>query len=178
MSRIGILPVPIPSGVEVSFDGGVCRVKGPKGELSENIHSLVTVTIEADAVTVSRSNNQKLARSLHGLTRTLIANMIHGVTEGYRKSVEFMGSGITPDLQGKTLIIEAGFSHKVPMEPLEGTSFTRDGSIVHVDGISKQQVGQQAALIRRVRPPSGYRAQGIKYTDEQPKYKAGKARTA
>ena len=178
MSRIGILPVPIPSGVEVSFDGGVCRVKGPKGELFENIHSLVSVTIEADVVTVSRANNQKMARSLHGLTRTLIANMIQGVTEGYRKSVEFMGSGITPDLQGTTLIIEAGFSHKVPMEPLEGTSFTRDGNIVHVDGISKQQVGQQAALIRRVRPPSGYRAQGIKYTDEQPKYKAGKARTA
>ena len=178
MSRIGILPVPIPSGVEVTFGGGVCHVKGPKGELSENIHSLMTVTIEADVVTVSRSNNNKLARSLHGLTRTLIANMIHGVTQGYRKSVEFMGSGITPDLQGTTLIIEAGFSHKVPMEPLEGTTFTRDGNIVHVDGISKQQVGQQAALIRRVRPPSGYRAQGIKYTDEQPKYKAGKARTA
>ena len=178
MSRIGILPVPIPSGVEVTFSGGICHVKGPKGELSENIHSLMTVTIEADVVTVSRSNNNKLARSLHGLTRTLIANMIHGVTQGYRKSVEFMGSGITPDLQGTTLIIEAGFSHKVPMEPLEGTSFTRDGNIVHVDGISKQQVGQQAALIRRVRPPSGYRAQGIKYTDEQPKYKAGKARTA
>ncbi len=104
--------------------------------------------------------------------------MIEGVTQGYRKSVEFMGSGITPDLQGTTLIIEAGFSHKVPMEPLEGTSFTRDGNIVHVDGISKQRVGQQAALIRRVRPPSGYRAQGIKYIDEQPKYKAGKARTA
>jgi len=178
MSRIGILPVPIPAGVEVSLDGSVCHVKGPKGELSENIHSLVTVVIEADAVTVSRLNDQKLARSLHGLTRTLIANMIEGVTQGYRKSVEFMGSGITPDLQGTTLIIEAGFSHKVPMEPLEGTSFTRDGNIVHVDGISKQRVGQQAALIRRVRPPSGYRAQGIKYTDEQPKYKAGKARTA
>ncbi|MEE2875090.1 MAG: 50S ribosomal protein L6 [Chloroflexota bacterium] len=178
MSRIGILPVPIPAGVEVSLDGSVCHVKGPKGELSENIHSLVTVVIEADVVTVSRLNDQKLARSLHGLTRTLIANMIEGVTQGYRKSVEFMGSGITPDLQGTTLIIEAGFSHKVPMEPLEGTSFTRDGNIVHVDGISKQRVGQQAALIRRVRPPSGYRAQGIKYTDEQPKYKAGKARTA
>ena len=178
MSRIGILPVPIPAGVEVSLDGSVCHVKGPKGELSENIHSLVTVVIEADAVTVSRLNDQKLARSLHGLTRTLIANMIEGVTQGYRKSVEFMGSGITPDLQGTTLIIEAGFSHKVPMEPLEGTRFTRDGNIVHVDGISKQRVGQQAALIRRVRPPSGYRAQGIKYTDEQPKYKAGKARTA
>ena len=178
MSRIGMLPVPIPTGVEVSFDGSLCHVKGPKGELSENIHSLVMVTIEADAVTVSRLNDQKLARSLHGLTRTLIANMIEGVTQGYRKSVEFMGSGITPDLQGTTLIIQAGFSHKVPMEPLEGTSFTRDGNIVHVDGISKQRVGQQAALIRRVRPPSGYRAQGIKYTDEQPKYKAGKARTA
>ncbi len=178
MSRVGTLPVPIPAGVEVSLDGGLCHVKGPKGELSENIHSLVTVTIEADTVTVSRLNDKKLARSLHGLTRTLIANMIEGVTQGYRKSVEFMGSGITPDLQGTTLIIEAGFSHKVPMEPLEGTSFTRDGNIVHVDGISKQRVGQQAALIRRVRPPSGYRAQGIKYIDEQPKYKAGKARTA
>ena len=176
MSRIGILPIEIPAGVEITLSDARCIVKGPKGELSEDIHPLITVVREDSAVIVSRANDQKLARSLHGLTRTLIANMVVGVTEGYRKSLEFMGSGITADLQGSTLVVEAGYSHKVPVEPIEGTAFSKDGNVVHVDGISKQAVGQQAALVRRIRPPSGYRAQGIKYTDEQPKYKAGKAR--
>ncbi len=177
MSRVGKLPVTIPTSVEVSVNNGVCTVKGPKGTMTQDIHPDITVVVEDGAVVVTRPNDKPETRALHGLTRSLISNMVEGVTNGFRKSLELQGTGYRAALQGQTLVLTVGFSHLVEMPPLEGAAFTVEtNTLLHVDGIDKQIVGQQAALIRRVRPPEPYHGKGIRYRGEQIKLKAGKAK--
>jgi large subunit ribosomal protein L6 len=177
MSRVGKAPVAIPSGVEVNLDGNALRVKGPKGTLEQEIHSAVRVSVAGDEVVVTRPDDQPETRSLHGLTRALIANMVAGVTDGYRKSLELQGTGYRAQLQGTNLVLSVGYSHPVEMKPIEGATFVVEtNTLVHVDGIDKQVVGQQAALIRRVRPPEPYHGKGIRYRGEVIKLKAGKTK--
>jgi large subunit ribosomal protein L6 len=177
MSRVGKQPIAIPDGVSVTFEDGVCAVKGPKGELSESIRSEVRVSVADGEVVVTRPNDQPQVRALHGLSRALIANMVTGVTDGFRKSLELRGTGYRAQTQGSTLVLNVGYSHPVEMQPLEGASFeVETPTLVHVDGISKQVVGQQAALVRRVRPPEPYHGKGIRYVGEYVRQKAGKAK--
>jgi len=177
MSRVGKAPVAIPSGVEVNLDGRALRVKGPKGLLEQEVHEAVRVSVADGEVVVTRSDDQPESRALHGLTRALIANMVTGVTGGYRKSLELQGTGYRAQLQGTNLVLSVGFSHPVEMKPIAGASFVVEtNTLVHVDGIDKQVVGQQAALIRRVRPPEPYHGKGIRYRGEVVKQKAGKTK--
>ncbi len=177
MSRVGKQPIAIPEGVTVTFDEGVCAVNGPKGALTEAIRPEVRVSVADGKVVVTRPNDQPQVRALHGLSRALIQNMVTGVTDGYRKSLELRGTGYRAVMQGETLVLNIGFSHLVEVEPLEGASFECETqTLVHVDGISKQVVGQQAALVRRVRPPEPYHGKGIRYQGEFVRLKAGKAK--
>ncbi|MDP6607195.1 MAG: 50S ribosomal protein L6 [Dehalococcoidia bacterium] len=187
MSRVGKQPIPIPSGVTVTLgegapgdggsDGTPCTVKGPKGELSHTAHPDVRVTMDGDAVIVTRPSDAPEHRALHGLTRALLANMVTGVTDGFRKTLEIVGTGYRAQLQGKSLVLNVGFSHQVEMEPLDGAEFeVETPTLIHVSGIDKQVVGQQAALVRAVRPPEPYKGKGIRYQDEVVRRKAGKAR--
>ena len=177
MSRVGKQPIAIPDGVTVTFGDGVCAVKGPKGELSETIRPEVRVSVADGEVVVTRPNDQPQVRALHGLSRALIQNMVTGVTDGFRKSLELRGTGYRAQMQGNTLVLNVGYSHPVEMEPIEGASFECETpTLVHVDGISKQVVGQQAALVRRVRPPEPYHGKGIRYVGEFVRQKAGKAK--
>ena len=177
MSRVGKQPIAIPDGVTVTFDEGVCAVNGPKGELTEAIRPEVRVSVADGEVVVTRPNDQPQVRALHGLSRALIQNMVTGVTDGFRKSLELRGTGYRAVMQGETLVLNVGFSHQVEVEPLEGASFECETqTLVHVDGISKQVVGQQAALVRRVRPPEPYHGKGIRYQGEFVRLKAGKAK--
>lgn len=178
MSRIGRKPIEIPNKVEVKINGNVVTVKGPKGELSEEIHPRMTVTIEGKEVIVTRPTDDGPDRSLHGLTRTLIANMVQGVTTGYEKKLEMIGVGYRANMKGKNLEIEAGYSHPVVVEPAAGIEFEVDtkakNNVITVRGINKQLVGQTAANIREVRPPEPYKGKGIKYIDETVRRKVGK----
>tara|TARA_B100000530_G_scaffold65414_1_gene38447 strand:+ start:4228 stop:4764 length:537 start_codon:yes stop_codon:yes gene_type:complete len=177
MSRVGRQPVGIPESVSVAFDDGLCVVKGPKGELSFRIHSSIGVQVMEDHIEISRSSDAPEERSLHGLTRSLVANMIEGVTEGFQKSLELRGTGYRAQLQGQNLIMTVGFSHPVELIPLEGIVFeVETPTLIHVIGIDKQVVGQQAALIRRVRPPEPYHGKGVRYVGEYVRQKAGKAK--
>jgi len=177
MSRVGREPVNIPEGVSVAIDDDLCIVKGSKGELSFRVHSSIGVQVIDDYIEVSRSSDAPEERSLHGLTRSLIANMVEGVTEGFRKSLELRGTGYRALLQDKNLVMTVGFSHPVELIPLEGIVFeVETPTLIHVIGIDKQAVGQQAALIRRVRPPEPYHGKGIRYVGEYVRQKAGKAK--
>ncbi len=177
MSRVGKQPIAIPDGVTVTFDEGVCAVNGPKGELTEAIRPEVRVSVADGEVVVTRPNDQPQVRALHGLSRALIQNMVTGVTDGFRKTLELRGTGYRAVMQGETLVLNVGFSHQVEVEPLEGASFECETqTLVHVDGISKQVVGQQAALVRRVRPPEPYHGKGVRYQGEFVRLKAGKAK--
>ncbi len=177
MSRVGKAPVPVPSGVDVKLDGQHCAVKGPKGQLDLDIHPQITVTQDADEVIVTRPSDAPQHRALHGLTRALIANMVTGVTDGFRKSLELRGTGYRAQMQGQTLVLNVGYSHPVEIAPLEGVTFeVETPTLVHVDGIDKQTVGQQAALVRRTRPPEPYHGKGVRYVGEYVRQKAGKAR--
>lgn len=177
MSRVGKQPITIPDGVTVTFADGVCSVAGPKGELSEAIRPEVRVSVADGEVVVTRPNDQPQVRALHGLSRALIQNMVIGVTDGYRKSLELRGTGYRALLQGDNLVLTVGFSHSVELEPIEGAAFDCESqTLVHIDGISKQVVGQQAALVRRVRPPEPYHGKGIRYVGEFVRLKAGKAK--
>ena len=177
MSRVGKLPIPVPSGVTISVADGVCTVKGPKGTLVQDVHETVRVSVADDLVVVTRPDDKPESRALHGLTRALINNMVTGVTTGFRKSLELQGTGYRAALQGQTLVLTVGYSHLVEMPPLEGATFTVEtNTLLHVDGIDKQVVGQQAALVRRVRPPEPYHGKGIRYRGEFVKLKAGKAK--
>ena len=177
MSRVGKAPVSVPSGVTVTLDGQRCAVKGPKGELGIDVHPVITVSQDADEVIVTRPSDQPQHRALHGLTRALIANMVTGVTDGFRKSLELRGTGYRAQMQGQTLVLNVGYSHPVEIVPLEGASFeVETPTLVHVNGIDKQVVGQQAALVRRVRPPEPYHGKGVRYVGEYVRQKAGKAR--
>jgi large subunit ribosomal protein L6 len=165
----------IPSGVEVDILSNGVAIKGPKGTLIQNYHPEVKVSVQDDQVLVERFSNRKFHHSLHGLTRSLIANGITGVTEGYTKTLDLMGVGYRVQQSGEGIVLSVGYSHVVDMQPLEGVTLVVEGtSRIVVSGIDKQKVGQQAALIRRVRPPNAYKEKGIKYSDEILRYKPGK----
>ncbi len=177
MSRIGRLPVPIPPGVEVKIEGTRVTVRGPKGELTQEFHPELRITVEDGSVRVCRPNDERQFRALHGLTRALINNMIIGVSKGYSKTLEIHGTGYRAELKGKTLVMNLGFSHPVVVEPPEGITFIVNpkANTVTVEGIDKQKVGQVAAEIRAWRPVEPYLGKGIRYAGEIVRRKAGKA---
>ena len=176
MSRIGRLPIDVPAGVTVTIDGQAVAVKGPKGELSLTVKSPIEVKLEEGQVVVSRPDDERESRSLHGLTRTLIANQIVGVTEGYSKSLEVVGTGYRVAQKGNSIEFALGFSHPVLVDPPTGISFTVEGNNkVTVSGIDKQAVGEVAANIRKIRKPEPYKGKGIRYAGEVVRRKAGKA---
>lgn len=175
MSRIGRLPVVIPAGVTVTIsEANVVEVKGPKGTLTKSFDSAMNIAIEENQVVVTRPNDLKRNKSLHGLTRTLIANMIEGVSNGYTKVLEINGVGYRAQKQGKKLVLSLGYSHPVEMEDPEGITTTVDGNKITVAGINKEQVGQFAADIRAKRAPEPYKGKGVKYIDEVIRRKVGK----
>ena len=175
MSRIGRLPIDIPAGVEVKIEeGNKVTVKGPKGTLEKCLPVEMTIKQEDNQVVVTRPNDLKKMKSLHGLTRTLVANMVTGVTKGYEKVLEINGVGYRAQKQGKKLILSLGYSHPVEMEDPEGLESTVDGNKIIVSGISKEKVGQYAAEIRDKRRPEPYKGKGIKYVDEVIRRKVGK----
>jgi large subunit ribosomal protein L6 len=176
MSRIGIRPIEIPSGVDVNIDNGYVTVKGPKGQLARQLHREMLLTRENGTLTVGRPSDERMYRQLHGLTRTLIANMVQGVTAGYRKDLEIQGVGYRAALEGKTLVLNVGFSHPVRVEPPDGVAFVVETPTrLAVTGIDKELVGEEAARLRRVRPPEPYKGKGIRYAGERVRRKAGKA---
>ena len=175
MSRIGNKPITVPEGVEVNLDGQKITVKGPKGTLEREIHNNISVKLENGVITVTRPNDQKENRSLHGLTRTLISNMIEGVSKEFTKTLEINGVGYRAAKQGKTLVLTLGYSHPVNMEEPEGITYeVPNANQIIVRGIDKELVGQKAAEIRSKRPPEVYRGKGIKYADERIRRKEGK----
>ena len=176
MSRIGRLPVPVPPGVDVQIDGQRIVVKGPKGELSHTVVEPITVARGDDgALVVSRPDDERESRSLHGLSRTLINNMVVGVTEGYEKRLEIQGVGYRAVLKGRDLELALGYSHAVPVKAPDGIEFeVPQPTRVVVKGISKQQVGEMAAYIRKQRPPEPYKGKGIRYEGEYVARKVGK----
>jgi large subunit ribosomal protein L6 len=177
MSRIGKLPITVPSGVDVAIDGQAVIVKGPKGTLSHTIADPLTVErTESGQLVVNRPNDERLAKSLHGLTRSLVANMVTGVTEGYEKKLEIVGVGYRVTAKGKDLEFAVGYSHPVLVTPPEGISFAVESPTkFSVTGIEKQQVGQVAANIRKIRKPEPYKGKGIRYAGEHVRRKVGKA---
>ena len=177
MSRIGRKPIPVPSGVDIKIDGQTILVKGPKGELSHTVAEPITVERGEDGTLhVNRPNDERKAKELHGLCRTLVANMVVGVTEGYRKTLEINGTGYRVLQKGADLEFALGFSHPVIVVPPSGITFTVERpTLFHVAGIDKQQVGEVAANIRKIRPPEPYKGKGVKYSGEVIRRKAGKA---
>ena len=176
MSRIGKQPIAIPAGVKVAFNAGVITVEGPKGKLSQAVHSNMIVEVGAAEITVARPDDAKLNRSLHGLTRTLIANMVEGVTNGYSKTLEISEGGYRAQMNGNTLVMNLGYSHDVKYDAPQGIKIecTTPNTLV-ISGADKQLVGQVAAEIRGKRPPEPYHGKGIKYAGEVIRHKAGKA---
>ena len=176
MSRIGNKPITIPAGVEVTLDGNVITVKGPKGTLTKELHRNMEVKVEGTEITVKRPDDEAFNRSLHGLTRTLINNMIEGVTNQYKRELEVNGVGYRAQLKGKKLVMNLGYSHPVEMDAPEGITFeVPNPNQIIVKGIDKEVVGQTAAVIRTKRPPEVYRGKGIKYAEEHIRRKEGKA---
>ena len=175
MSRIGRMPITVPAGVEVKLDGNTLTVKGKNGTLTRDIHPAMNVAVADGVITVTRPNDEKLNRSLHGLTRTLINNMIIGVTEGFKKTLEVNGVGYRVQKQGKQLVMNLGYSHQVIVDEIEGITITVEGTNkIIVSGPDKQKVGQFAAEIREKRPPEPYKGKGIKYDYEVIRRKEGK----
>ena len=175
MSRIGRLPIDIPAGVDVTVDGLAVTVKGPKGELALTVASPIEVKVEDNQVLVTRPDDERESRSLHGLTRTLIANQVLGVTQGYSKGLEVVGTGYRVTARGTAVEFALGFSHPVIIEPPAGISFTVEGNNrMTVSGIDKQAVGEVAANIRKIRKPEPYKGKGVRYTNEYVARKAGK----
>jgi large subunit ribosomal protein L6 len=176
MSRIGRLPIPIPPGVEVAIDGRRITVRGPKGELARDLHPDMIVRQADGTLVVERPSDQKLHRQLHGLTRTLVANMVEGVTNGYRKALEITGVGYRAALVGRKLQLSLGYSHPVEIDPPEGISFeVENPTRLAVVGIDKELVGQVAARVRATRKPEPYKGKGVRYAGEVIRRKAGKA---
>jgi large subunit ribosomal protein L6 len=176
MSRIGRMPIDVPAGVTVSIDGQHVMVKGPKGELALTVSEPIQVALEDNQVVVTRPNEERLSKSLHGLTRTLISNNIVGVTQGYEKKLEVVGTGYRVASKGQSLELSLGFSHSVTVDPPDGISFAVEGNDkITVMGIDKQAVGEVAANIRKLRKPEPYKGKGVRYAGEQVRRKAGKA---
>ena len=176
MSRIGRMPITVPAGVTVNVaDGNVVTVKGPKGELTKALRPEMIIKQEGSTITVDRPSDDKLHRSLHGLTRTLLHNMIVGVTDGYKKELEVNGVGYRVAKEGKNLVMNLGFSHQVTVEEIDGISIeVPSANKIVISGVDKQKVGQFAAEVREKRPPEPYKGKGIKYTDEVIRRKEGK----
>ena len=177
MSRIGRLPVVVPNGVQVNVQGSDIHVKGPKGELKRSFSTLMDIAMEDGQVVIKRNSDNANERALHGTTRAVIANMIHGVSSGFERALQVEGVGYRAELQGKDLALFVGYSHPVKMEPPAGISFEVDqkARIIKVLGYDREVVGQTAAEIRGVRPPEPYHGKGIRYVGEKVRRKAGKA---
>jgi large subunit ribosomal protein L6 len=176
MSRIGKMPVDMPSGVDVKVDGAHVTVKGSKGELSRQFNDRVSFSIEDGVITVVREDDTRESRALHGLSRALLANMVHGVSEGFSKVLEIQGVGYRASLKGSDIELLVGFSHTVEVKAPKGITFeVPEPTRIVVSGIDKEQVGQVAADIRKVRPPEPYKGKGIRYSGEYVRRKAGKA---
>lgn len=174
MSRIGRKPITVPSGVNVDLKDNVATVKGPKGQLQRRLPPEMTVSIDDGTITVTRPSDERKHRALHGLTRTLINNMVEGVTNGFSKSLEIRGVGYKAEPTAKGARLVVGYSHPVNYEAPDGVKISVDGAIVKIEGIDKEKVGQVAAEIRKVRPPEPYKGKGIRYVGEQVRTKAGK----
>ena len=176
MSRIGRLPIAVPSGVDVTIDGRTLTVKGPKGTLTRELHPDIAVAREDDQLVVTRPTEQKTHRQLHGLTRTLVNNMVVGVTDGYRKSLEITGVGYRAAKVGEKLQLNLGYSHPIEIAPPQGISFeVENPTRLAVVGIDKELVGQMAAKVRATRKPEPYKGKGVRYAGEVVRRKAGKA---
>ena len=176
LSRIGRKPIPIPPGVQVDVGYAEVTIKGPNGTLTQPIHPEVIVRLENGHIEVERQSSRKSHRSLHGLTRSLIANAVIGATEGYQKTLELMGVGYRVQQSGSGIVLNVGYSHSVEVKPLDGVSLTVEGNNrIHVRGSDKQKVGELAARIRKVRRPNAYKEKGIKYAGEVLHLKPGKA---
>lgn len=175
MSRVGKAPIQIPSGVTINLAGNLVTAKGPKGELSVKLHPDIKISMEDSTVKVERANNSKLQRSLHGLSRTLIANIVEGVNKGYEKRLEIVGVGYRAETRGKSLLLSLGYSHQIAFRPPEGVMVNNEGNtVIVVRGIDKALVGQIAAKIRSLKPPEPYKGKGIRYAGEVVRKKAGK----
>ncbi|WP_374016387.1 50S ribosomal protein L6 [Paenibacillus thiaminolyticus] len=176
MSRIGRKPITVPGGVTVTLDNSVITIKGPKGSLSREIHKDMTVSVEENVIHVERPSDNKLHRSLHGTTRSVISNMVNGVTEGFSKTLELVGVGYRANKTGNKLVLNVGYSHPVEITPEEGIEFELPAQTkIIVKGIDKERVGEYAAKIRSVREPEPYKGKGIKYEGERILRKEGKA---
>ena len=176
MSRIGKMPIPVPAGVEVKIDGNDVSVKGPKGQLALTVADPITVALEDGKVIVTRPDDERISRSLHGLTRTLISNQIVGVTEGYSKALEIVGTGYRVTAKGSDIEFALGYSHPILVKAPAGITFTIDGNTkVTVSGIDKQAVGEVAANLRKLRKPEPYKGKGVRYAGEVVRRKAGKS---
>ena len=176
MSRIGRVPVPVPTGVDVTIDGAVVTVTGPKGTLTHTVPAPITVAQDDGTLVVTRPDDERASRSLHGLTRTLLANLVTGVTEGYTKRLEIVGTGYRVTAKGDNLEFALGFSHPVNIAPPAGITFAVETPTrFSVSGIDKQQVGEVAANIRKIRKPEPYKGKGVRYAGEVVRRKVGKA---
>ncbi|HZB32878.1 MAG TPA: 50S ribosomal protein L6 [Streptosporangiaceae bacterium] len=176
MSRIGRQPIPVPSGVDVTIDGRKITIKGPKGELSHTVPEPIRISFDDGALTVTRPNDQNTVRALHGLTRALLNNMVVGVTEGYRKTLEIVGVGYRVQAKGKDLEFSLGYSHPILVAAPDGITFNVERpTVFSIEGIDKQKVGEVAANIRKLRRPDPYKGKGVRYQGEQIRRKVGKA---
>ncbi len=176
MSRIGRMPIAVPPGVEVSIKSDEITVKGPKGELSRRFNPDLSITLQDSKLLVARPSDSRLHRSLHGLTRTLLANMIEGVTKGFEKTLDIVGAGYRAEKSGDKLILRIGFSHQVEILPIPGISLGLEGATrIKVSGINKELVGETTNKIRKIHPADSYKGKGLKYTGKQLRLKPGKA---
>lgn len=176
MSRVGKQPIPVPAGVDVKIEGQTVTVKGPKGELSYELPEAVRASLEDGKILVVRRDDQRESRALHGLSRSLVANLVGGVTEGYSRTLELHGTGYRAGKSGRNLVLQVGFSHPVEIDPPQGIEVeVPNATTVVVKGVDKQMVGQMAANIRAVRPPEPYLGKGIRYAGEIIRRKEGKA---
>lgn len=176
MSRIGRQPIEIPAGVNVKVEADLVSVEGPKGSLAQQIRDGINVEVSDSQVLVTRESEAREHRSLHGLTRTLIANMITGVSQGFQKTLDIVGVGYRAQQSGSNVIVQVGYSHPVEVQPMEGVDLEVQGNNrIHVNGIDKQLVGEMAARIKRIRRPNAYTGKGIRYLDERVRLKPGKS---
>ncbi len=175
MSRIGKLPIAVPKGVEISIDGGMVNVKGPKGALSTPAADCLEYSIDAGNITITRRNEERVTRAQHGLRRTLLANCVQGVTDGFKKTLEVIGVGYKVAVKGNMVELALGFSHPVIVELPQGITAAVEGQKLTISGISKEEVGEIAARIRRLRKPEPYKGKGIRYENEQIRRKVGKS---